>query len=291
MSYFKFYPCFMIQEGFNIDEFVKNRVLKSAGKRHLGMIKGLNQHPQNQGEKSSGWITPNAQTNTEAVKTIVAVASKLFIGHFITIFVDTKLSEFAVRTIHKHKRNKPLFDFIQNQVDNVYRKHPDYTACNAKQFMKTSIFDYFLSEWRDKTNKERAKLFAYRSIDNAISIIVSETIPLPCSSLLAVPIKMALVYCGCDIGLGSVYNIAVELDGNTLAFGVNYKPVGFTLSNILLYTFNKEGKLIANPIKDPPEKLYKITKDDANKILEKFGDTSDLSTLKKEVKRINDDHD
>ena len=291
MGYFNSYPCLMIQEGFDVNEFIKNRVLKSAGERYSGGIKALNPQPQNSGQKSNGWIVQNPQNNTEAVKTIVAVLTKFFIGHFITLFVDTKLSEFAVRTIHRHKRNKPLFDFIQHQVDQVYRKHPDYTPCNAQQFMKTSIFDYFLSEWRDKTNKERAKLFAYRSLDNAITIVVGDVIPLPGSAVLAVPIKMALTYCGCDIGLGSVYNIAVELDGNTIAFGVNYRPVGFTLTNIILYTFNKEGKLIGNHLKNPPENLYQITKDDAEKILEKFGDTSDLSKLKKEVKRINDSND
>ena len=98
---------------------------------------------------------------------------------------------------------------------------------------------------------------------------------------------MALTYCGCDIGLGSVYNIAVEIDGNTIAFGVNYRPVGFTLTNLILYTFDGDGKLIGNHLKNPPEKLYRITRDDAEKILEKFGYNSDLSTVKEEVKKIN----
>ena len=291
MSYFNSYPYLMIQEGFDLNEFIKKRALKSAGEHYSGGLKALNPQPQNSNQKSSGWITQNPQTSEEAIKTIVAVVSKMFIGHFITLFVNTKLSEFAVKTVRKHHRNKPLFDFVQREVDKVYRKHPDYTPCTAQQFMKSSVFDYFFSEWRDKTNKEKAKLFAYQTIDNAITIIVGDVIPLPASSLLAIPIKMALTYCGCDIGLGSVYNIAVELDGNTIAFGVNYRPIGFTLTNLILYTFNKEGKLIGNHLKNPPENLYKITKDDAEKILEKFGDTSDLTDLKKEVKRINESND
>lgn len=291
MAYLTTFSCIGIHESSDLVDFVKKRALKSAGKPKLGGSKSLQQDQSQNSGSSNSWIKQDPQSKAEAVKTIVAVMAKLFIGHFITLFVDTKLSEFAVKTIHKHQRNKPLFDFVQRQVDKVYRDHPDYTPCNAKAFMDSSIFDYFLSEWRDKTAKERTKLFAYRSLDNAITIVVGDVVPLPGSSVLAIPLKMALTYCGCDIGLGSVYNIAVEIEGNTIAFGVNYRPIGFTLTNLILYTFNKEGKLIGNHLENPPERLYQITKDDAEKILEKFGDTSDLTDLKDEVKRINEKHD
>ena len=285
MSYFATYPCVGIQEGFDINKFIKDTALKSAGAPKLGGLKGFQQQPQQ--NSNSSWIKQDPQSKQEAVKTIVAITAKLLIGHFVTLFVDTKLSEFAVKTVRKHQRNKPLFDFVQRQVDHIYKKNPEYKPCNAQQFMDTSIYDYFMSEWRDKTAKERAKLFGYKSLDNAINIIVGDVVPLPGSSLLGIPIKMALTYCGCDIGLGSVYNIAVEIDGNTIAFGVNYRPVGFTLTNLILYTFDGDGKLIGNHLKNPPEKLYQITRDDAEKILEKFGDNSDLSTVKEEVKKIN----
>lgn len=287
MGYLANYSCIPIHESFDIVEFVKKRALESASKPKLGDVKSLQPDQTQNPQSDSSWIKQNPQTKEEAVKTMVAVMAKLFIGHFITLFVDTKLSAFAVRTIQKHQRNKPLFDFVKRQVDDVYRKHPDYTPCDAQAFMDSSIFDYFLSEWRDKTAKERAKLFAYRSLDNAITIAIGDVVPLPGSSVLAIPFKMALTYCGCDIGLGSVYNIAVEVDGNTIAFGVNYRPIGFTLTNLILYTFNGEGKLIGNHLKNPPEKLYRITKSDAEQILERFGDTSDLNDLKEEVKRVN----
>ena len=288
MSYFELYSCVGIQESSDLAEFIKQRALNQAIEPKLGDLKSFQQQSPQQNQSSrSSWITKDPKSKEEAVKTIVAITAKLFIGHFITLFVDTKLSKFAVNTIQKHSRNKPLFDFVQHQVDMVYKKHPDYKPCNAKKFMDSSIFDYFLSEWRDKTNKERAKLFGYKTIDNAITIIVGDVIPLPGSSVLAIPVKMALTYCGCDIGLGSVYNIAVEINGNTIAFGVNYRPIGFTLTNLILYSFNGEDKLIGIHLKNPPEHLYQITKDDAEKILEKFGDTSDLSKVKKEVKRIN----
>jgi len=296
MAYFETFSCVGIHESDDLVQFIKNKALDSAGAPELKSLKsfqqqqGQNPQPQNppqQGNGGSGWIKQNPQTKEEAVKTIVAISAKLLIGHFITLFVDTSLSKFAVRTVRKHQRNKPLFDFIQHQVDMVYKKHPDYTPCNAKKFMDTSIFEYFLSEWRDKTAKEKAKLFAYRSLDNAITIVVGDIIPLPGSSVLAIPIKMALTYCGCDIGLGSVYNIAVEINGNTIAFGVNYRPIGFTLTNLILYTFNGQNKLIGTHLKNPPEKLYQITTADAEKILQKFGANKDLTLLRKEVKRIN----
>ena len=181
-----------------------------------------------------------------------------------------------------------MFDFINKEVEAVYRKHRDYTPCSAKQFEDTPIFNYMLAEWRDKTAKERAKLAAYKTLDGVILASFNK-IPIPGAVVLSIPFKMMLTYIGCDIGAGSVYTIAAEVDGNTLSFGINFRPIGFTLSNISLYTFNPEGKLISTPIKNPPEKLYKITQSDVDKILDKFGRDSGLETLKKWVKSINED--
>ena len=72
----------------------------------------------------------------------------------------------------------------------------------------------------------------------------------------------------------------------TIAFGINYRPIGFTLSNLILYTF-KGDKLVGTRLKNPPESLYKITVNDAKEILRKYGNDDDLSKIKKEVKRIN----
>ena len=268
-----------IQENAEIIEYINSFVINEAHTNKNYKLKGLNASNNN---------SPTLEDKIKAAKTISAIMAKLIIGHFITIFVDTKLSEFAIRTIRKNQRNKKLFNFINNEIEKVYKNHPDYKPCSAEQFKKTSIYDYFMSDWRDKTAKEKAKILGYASIDNAITVIVKKSIPLPGSAVLAIPVKMLLTYCGFNLGIGSVYNIALEINGETIAFGIDYRPIGFILSNLILYTF-KDNKLIATRLKNPPESLYKITVDDAKKIIEKYGADDNFDKLKKDIQKINSD--
>ena len=230
---------------------------------------------------------PSPEEIREAVKGICLTLGKLFIGRFITLFVNHKLSEFAVKRMEKSRENKKLFEFIEKEIDKVYKKHPDYKKCSLKEFEKTSMFDYFCSEWRDKTPKEFAKNVGWKVVDSTITVAVSDLIPIPGSTVLAIPVKMILVYAGCKIGIASITNIAVEVNGCTLAVGINYRPVGFTLSHLILYSF-KGDKLIGSQLNDPPEDLYKITQEDADKILEKYKDVETIDDLRKEVQKINE---
>ena len=220
----------------------------------------------------------------EAAKVLLTFTVKILLGHLITLFVDLQLSKFTVNTIRKNQKNKKLFKYINSQVDLIYHKHPDYTSCNAEEFMKSSIFDYMISEWREKTAKERLQLLSYKSIDALITVLISDIVPIPGSSTLAIPVKMVLSYLGVRGIIGSLYNIALEIDGNTISFGVDLRPNGFLLTNLILYTFNQDKKLIGTYLPDPPEHYYQITDEDIDEILDKYGEDQNLEIFRKEIK-------
>lgn len=277
MGYFKKGGYLMIQESSEMVEFLNRRTNFDAREPKFSRLAAPNQ-------PNSGPPPKPQMTKAQAGAFLVKFTAKLLLGHFITLFVDMQLSKFTVNVIQKNRRNKRLFEYINKQVDLVYRRNPNFESCSAEEFMKTPIFDYMLAEWREKTAKERAKLFAYKSIDNMIGIILADNVPIPGSSVLAIPVKMVLSYCGVRGVIGSLYNIALEIDGNTISFGVDFRPDGFLLTNLILYTFNEDHKLIGTYLPDPPEHFYHITNEDIDNILDKYGDDANIDVFKKEVK-------
>lgn len=275
MSYLQKNTCRGILESSSIIEYLERKIPVKAYEPNLKRLEGQyspNPPPQPQ------------MTKGEAAKIILVFTSKLLLGHLITLFVDMQLSKFTVNVIRENQKNKKLFRYIKSQIDLVYHKHPDYVSCSAEEFSKSSIYDYMISEWREKSNKERAKLLAYKSIDALITVIVSDIVPVPGSSTLAIPVKMLLSYMGVRGIIGSLYNIALEIDGNTISFGVDLRPDGFLLTNLILYTFNAEKKLIGTYLPDPPEHYYQITNDDIDEILDRYGEDTNLDILRKEIK-------
>lgn len=233
--------------------------------------------------KNNNTNKPSPEEIRAAVFNIVRVIGKFIIGRFITCFVEKEVYKFAIRTIKKHEGNKALFGFIDKEIQSVYSRHEDYRNCTIREFEKTSIFAYMMAEWRDKTLKEKGKTFGYYIIDNAITTLVVKTIPLPGSSVLAIPVKAYLSYLGLHIGT-NITNLIVGLNKETLSVGINYRPMGFVLNNINLFTFNSGNNLIATRLKDPPEDIYKISTEDAKKILNKY---KDEEILKKDIEVIN----
>ena len=140
----------VLNENKNLEKYVHDLVLKQASKANSEVV--------NTGNPSSNSTPsqPSEEEVLEATKLLCATLVKAFVGYFIIMFVDAKLSKFAVNTIKRNQENKPLFDFISKEVEAVYRKHRDYTPCSGEQFKKTSIFNYMLAEWRDKTAKENS---------------------------------------------------------------------------------------------------------------------------------------
>ena len=229
--------------------------------------------------------SPSVPSKTEAAKILVIFTAKMLVGHLVALFTDMTLSRLTVNTIRKNRKNKRLFENINKQIADVYAKHKDYRPCSADEFMQTSIYNYFMSEFRDKSKKEVAQLLAYKSLDNMFAIVLDDIVPIPGSATLAIPVKMLLTYCGVrGWGLGSLYNMAMEIDGNTLSIGIDFRPSGFLLTNIVLYTFNNENKLIATYLKNPPEHLYQITNKDAEEIMDQYGKDQNLDILRKSIK-------
>ena len=276
MAYFNVYSCRGILESSDMVEFLNREIDFTPNEPRIKRLEGQYQTP-----------TPNPtpkMSKEEAAKVLVEFTAKLLLGHLITLFVDIQLSRFTVNVIRKNQKNKRLFNYINNRVDLVYRQHPDYTPCKAEDFMKTSLFQYMLAEWREKTAKERLKLATYKTIDAMITREIALVVPIPGSATLAIPVKMVLSYCGVRGVIGSLYNIALEIDGNTISFGIDLRPDGFLLTNLILYTFNQDHKLIGTYLPDPPEHYYQITDKDIDEILDKYGRHHHIDLLRKEVK-------
>lgn len=275
MGYFKKNPSRGILESSAIVEYLDRKIEVKGPTPKLNRLDGqYNPSPDPKPKMSKD----------EAAKFLLTFTAKILLGHLITLFTDIQLSKFTVNIIRKNQKNKKLFRYINSQVDLVYHKHPDYTSCNAEEFMKSSIFAYIISEWREKTTKERLKLLSYKSIDGLITGLVSDIVPVPGSSTLAIPVKMVLSYLGVRGIIGSLYNIALEIDGNTISFGVDLRPNGFLLTNLILYTFNQDKKLIGTYLPDPPEHYYQITDEDIDEILDKYGEDQNLDIFRKEIK-------
>ena len=107
--------------------------------------------------------------------------------------------------------------------------------------------------------------------------------------MVAFPIEMMLTYIGIDIGYGSLYNMLVELEGNSIVLGVSYVREGFKLSNLVLYCEGDKEKVYRKKLPDPPRSSYKLTVHDAKKILQEYTDKNDAK-FKKAIKDITKHH-
>lgn len=275
MSYFK--KCSSIER--HDDDEIINFVNSVAG------IDSLEPKPEKRFNVNLDKLPPEKQ---KALKVLFAITVKLIVGHIIRTFVDVNLSKFTIKTLTQTMNNKKLVDFLRNEINSVYEKHPTYKKCSAEEFKETTLFNYMAAEWRDKTEKEIAKNIGKKAIDDAITVLFARGIPIPGSSVLAIPVKMMLTYIGVNIGIGSVYTIAFELDGSTISVGVNYTRIGFTLTDLKLYCFKDSSKLVSVELKEPPKDIYKLDIDTAKEILKKYGANDKLDSLKKEVQKLNE---
>lgn len=276
MAYLSFTYTPLLEESEIVKYLKKNTQIQA--------LKPQNQH--NSGQKSNDQKIKSNMTQSEAAKILVIFTAKILVGHLVSLFTDMTLSRLTIKTLEKNKKNTKLFDNLNQQIQGVYTKHKDYHPCSAKQFMNTSMYDYFMSEFRDKSAQDVAKIVGYKSLDNCISIAIGDLVPIPGSALLAIPVKMALTYCGVrGWGLGSLYNMAFEINGNTLSMGIDFRPAGFLLTNFILYTFNGENKLVATYLKNPPENSYQVTQTDVDNILDKYGKDKNVNILQKDIEK------
>ena len=232
-----------------------------------------------------GMIVP--EKKIRALQKIALISCKLFIGFLIVKFADMQLSKFTINKISKNMKNKRFVEFLKNEIKRIYDKHPDYRPCSGEQFKKTPIYNYMLAEWRNRNSQEIARKLTAKVIDNLISIIVSDAIKLPGSSVFAIPIKAMLTYAGVKMeGMGALYNLVTEINGQTMSMKLILAKEGFKLTDFRLYCFDKYGNMIEKDMKDPPYDSYRLETNDMKEILNKFGKSNDLELFKKEVKRL-----
>lgn len=209
----------------------------------------------------------------KAIRAMSLVIAKIIIGSIVEKFVDNKVNNFAIKVIAKKKENENLIKFLNKEITEVYNKHPEYKTCTLEQFKKTSIYEYIVSEWRDKNINEIALQARKHAFNSAIMAFLAEAIPIPGSTILMYPIKAALHYLGFNIGT-SITELIISFNSHCLSMGINLRPIGYILNNITLYSFKDKNKLVATNLKDPPEDLYKITNEDAKRILKKYEDSA-----------------
>ena len=223
----------------------------------------------------------------KALKKLTFIMGRLLIGFLINRFADMKLSKFTINKLSNNMKNKKFVKHLQQEIQGVYKKHPNYSPCNESQFKKTPIYNYMLAEYRDKTSEEVLKKVSIKSFDILIGVIVSDLVPLPGSNLLAIPIRAALTYAGVRLnGLGSIYHLVTDLGGQVMKMDLILAKDGFRLSNMAIFCFNKESNLIQVDIKDPPYDTYKMTTKEAKEILNKYINSTDLKIFKRGVKEL-----
>lgn len=206
------------------------------------------------------------------IKNVATVLGKVFIGGIIERFVDNKVNTFALKVIKSNTGNAGLANYVDIEIDKTYKRHPEYTTCTIEQFKRTSIFNYVMSEWRDKDTRQIAIQVRKHIVDSALTAAIGVGVPIPGSTILVYPVKATLQYWGLDLGT-SLTELIVSYKSHCLSMGIYLRPIGFAINNIILYSFKEKDKLVATNFKDPPEDVYKITPEEAKRILKKYKDT------------------
>lgn len=295
MSYFKTKTSIVTKKEKNLLNFIKKRSLigpyKPSSSNEYNEYFNKNKFKSIDSNKTTiqdrlNKITPE---QLAAVRKLLYICVKLAVGNWINKFVDTKLNELTISTINKHKGNKKLYEHIVKDIEKVAKSNPSFTKCSPEQFKETSIWNYFLSEWRGLTAKQFIKRVGYEYIDQMISLIAADLVPLPGSNiLLTTPCKMMMTYLGINLGVGAVYHIVVDIEGYTVSMGISFTKLGFIISDMRLYLFRQPGnKLVVKELPDPPRELYEIDLKEAKDILDKYGEDEDLEKLKTKVSEIN----
>lgn len=232
-----------------------------------------------------GAIIP--ERKVQALKKLSFIMSKLLLGFFINRFADMKLSKFTISMINRNQKNKEFVRFLRNEIESVYKKHPTYTACNAAQFKNTPIYNYMLAEYRNKNAEDIAKNVSVKAFDALITAIVSNAVNLPAGGLFAIPVKMLLTYAGVRLnGFGAMYHLITDLGGQVIKMDLILANDGFRLTNMAIFCFDKNGKMIQVDIKDPPQESYRLTLKEMKEILRKYTNSLNLDIFKKEAKQL-----
>ena len=238
----------------------------------------------------------------------------------VNMGVAIALDRFSIGKIQENLHNKELIEYLDKQVEDVYAKHPNYRKCTREQFRKSSMFNYFMSEFRDKRKKDLAKKLFKEFADKAIEynlmpylldkffskygigvikppinpmtgragapgrVIKKGTIK-TLKYLFTKPFKILCNRAGYSFGLGSVYEQAIMYRGTILFIGLDFGPAGFQFVNLRVLSIKENGKLVQTQIKDVPMHLMTPSKDSFRDIMRKIFRKS-KKDIEKEMREI-----
>ena len=259
-------------------------------------------------------FTPLQVEAIEFVWNLALYRSLLFL---VNKGVDIAFSRFAIGRIQENLHNKDLTDYLDKQMELVYSKHPEYQKCSSERFKKSGAYDYFASEFRDKSKKEiankLAKEFVNKTIDymiiprllagffsktgignlkgpyNNVSNVQTQINPLAnfknirsLKSMFIKPLKILASKFGITLALGSVYEQPIVYKGTVMIIGLDHSPTGFRFVNLRILSIKEGNKLVQTQIKNPPANLFKPSKEDTKTIMHKIS-TKSTEEIQKEI--------
>lgn len=233
----------------------------------------------------SGWLN---EARARALSILVPRIIKFMLVRLLSIFINSNLQKLAETKVNKHFNNGKLYHWFENTIEQVYRKHPEYTNVTIHEFKKEGIWQQNAAEWRDKTKAQIIRRLTHRSITIIIMILVCK-LPLPfrfLSSLYAIPARILLAYVGCRLATGSINHFAVDFGNDTLILGISLTRVGFEIVQPELVVRRRiDGKIVRVELPDVPTSLYYPTKEEVENFVK---NEPSLEDIKKEVERRND---
>lgn len=233
---------------------------------------------------------PNTIQTPRMVKNIkkaCALSTRLVLRSLFSLIVGIPLTNFTVSRINKHMKNKALYNWMMGHINKVYTDHPEYSPVSIPTFKKANVFQKIVSEWRDTTIKEDLSNLSDKAFDTFL-MVICERLPFYAGFLYAIPAKMLLTYLGCRMGVGSIYTLVVDIEGNSVTLGLCFTRLGFILSAPKLYVSKDHRKLVRVNLPEIPRSIYSTSVKDAKAFLDNYGDSGDLKELKKEVSKWND---
>lgn len=180
-------------------------------------------------------------------------------------FVEAKLAEFAAQKVDKQFKNGKLYNWFKEQVDRAYKLHPEYKPMPIEEFKKTSQWNRFRSEWLDKTRPQVIRRMSLQTLYTVLYCLSLES-NLPFAFLYEIPTRIVLAYLGVRLGIGSINDIVIDFEGNTIALGVSYTKLGYELTYPELLCKREDGKMVRVDLQEVPPELYAITKEDIEEV-------------------------
>ena len=237
-------------------------------------------------KKPDDWL--NAK-RARALGIIAANIVKIMVVYLFKTFVTLQIDKFSAAKMEKTLENKRVYEFLDKSIQDVYKKHPNYNPMTLNQFKGTGLWEKFKAEFRDKT-KNQIIINVADSSFNFLILKLCTRLPLPflSSFLYIFVIRIMLTYIGCKMGSGSIWDLVVKFNDNIIKLGLVFNSTGFELIKPVLYVTRENNEMVSVKLPEIPRSYYRIKLDEANKILDEYGDDMDLSKLKKEVARRND---